>query len=714
MTSSNNRKFFTKYQLGNMLFQLLCAGFGALAFLYLSFTIQFFYEITPMHGTYYLFLTGIFLLIWGILFRFFKGMKKFVSFPIFVYVGLGLFLLLYLGSIFIHAYPSMAVYLFIPIYLALGMLLFMFLSLWKREGGVKIFIYFAAGILLSGILNKIYSSEPLYIIYAVKAVFLLFCILIIAHTIGIFGIFKERRISFIVATAVMLVIVFYPLNLNTLIDELSRYKWQKTTQILGSEYDYVDSYQTFSRKIDVFISNNNFQDNSQKNSKGSFSFVENGTPVVYSYPLKPEHELSFYYSLVQQKDPLKNILVVGDIPVGLVDLLNKLPDNIEIDYMPIDTLYPVFWSHFMHEQIFDRIKIISNNSQLLSDYNLIYLFPPNIKGVGSFPYVNKSQFSTLRKHISVGSLVVVTSKLFPVGIENIIRNNIDGLFKNITYLKLTSDINYIIASDISDNITVNPTDLKYRFLSIGMEGDYSRIKIYFENNRGVTSNYFGVMDDASFDKSSMNKKFLIWSSALGITVFLFMFFFLNSKVSYINTWIHSSNTVIIFAVLGGIFSVIALYYQKMFIDLHTTFSSLFSMFVLGITIGIISGWFISRKIAMDKVFLWGLSLFFTLMLSWIMLMNYISNSDVLVLYLIWTGLSSFIILGTIYWYRFFLSLDNMFRLLSLIFIGLGIGAFSTGIFDFYGISLTAINYTISAWVLFIIVYNMTMIKEKKL
>ena len=710
MTSANNRKFFTKYQVGNMLFQLLCAGFGALAFLYLSFTIQFFYEITPMHGTYYLFLTGGFLLIWGILFRFFKDLKKLVSFPAFVYVGLGLFLVLYVGSIFIHAYPSIAAYLFIPIYFALGILLFMFLSLWKREGGVKIFIYFAAGILLSGVLNNMYSNQPLYIIYAVKIVFLLFCVLIIAHTIGLFGIFKERRISFIIATAVMLIVVFYPLNLNTLVDELSRYKWQQTTQILGPEYDYVDTYQTFSRKIDVFIKNNNAKDRTEEN----FSFVENGTPVVYSYPLKPEHELSFYYSLVQQKDPLKSILVVGDIPVGLIGLLDKLPENIQIDYMPIDKLYPVFWTHFIHERIFNRIKIINNDPELLSKYNLIYLFPPNIKGVGTSPYVNKSQFNTLREHLSTGSLVVVTSKLFPIGIENIIRNNMDGLFKNVSYLKLTSDINYIIASDAADNVSVSPSDLKSRFLNIGMEGDYSRVKSYFENNKGISSNYFGVMDDASFDKSHMNKNFLIWSLALGIALFLLMYFFLDSKVSYINTWVHSVNTVIMFTILGGMFSVIALYHQKMFVDLHTTFSSLFSMFAMGVTIGIIAGWFISRKFAMEKIFLWGLSLFFTMILSWIMVMNYISNANVLIIYLVCAGLSSFMILGTIYWYRFFLSLENMFRLLSMIFIGLSFGTIITETLDIYGMNLTVINYTISAWALFFIVYNMAMLKEKKL
>ncbi|MEI6079532.1 MAG: hypothetical protein WCQ53_02710 [bacterium] len=706
MTSSNNRKLISKYQIGNLLFQLLCAGFGALAFLYLSFTVQFFYEITPLKGTYYLFLTGSFLFIWGMVFLLFKRVRKLVSFPVFVYTGLGLFFVLYVGSIFIHAYPQMALYLFIPIYLALGLLLFMFLSLWKREGGVSVFLYFFIGVVLSGPLNRMYSGEPLYIIYAVRIVFLIFCVFIGSYAVGFFGMFKERRYSFIIATVIAFVAIMYPLNFGVLLDQLERFRWQNTAEKLGPGYDYVDSYQTLTRKIDVFLSNND--------SKESFSFVENGTPIVYTYPLNEDHELSFYYSLTQQKEPMKSILVVGDIPVGLTSVLNKLPNNIEIHYMPVDKLYPAFWSNFIHDQMFEKIKIINKNSELLSDYNIVYLFPPNIKGAGSFSYINKKQFEFMRKHITVGSLIVVTSRLFPVGVESVIRNNIDGMFRNVSYLKTTNDINFIIASDDPGNVTSDPSTLKYRFLEIGVEGDYSRIKTYFENNRAVVSNYFGAMDSASFDKSSINKDFLIWSSVAGFVLFLVMYFSLNLRTFSVNTWVHSINTIIMFTILGEIFSTIVLYHQRMFVDLHTSFSSMFSMFFLGLTTGIVVGWFICRKAQMDRMFLWGMGTLFILVLSWTLFMNYISDSRILVFYLVWAGLSSILILGTIYWYRFFISLDNMFRLLSLIFLGLGFGIISAGVFDYYNIRLMMVNYAISVWALLFLMYNMTVLKEKKL
>lgn len=707
MKTSNNRKLFNKYQIGNFLFKLLCAGFGALSFLYLSFTVQFFYDISPMHGTYYLFLTGSFLFIWGIIFRFFKQLNKFVSFPVFVYFGLGLFLLLYCGSILIHAYPSIATYLFIAIYLNLGVLLFLFLSLWRRQGGVAVFIYFAIGVLLSGIFNKIYSSHALYIVYATKIVFLLFCILIIAHYVGVFGIFKERRLSFVLSTLLTLVVIFYPLNLDTLIDELSRYRWQKTTQTLGTEYDYVDTYQTLSRRIDVFISSVN-------NSEEKYSFVENGTPVLYTYPLKEEHELSFYYSLVQQKAPLKSLLVMGDIPVGFINVLNKLPDDIHVDYVPIDNLYPAFWSSFVNDEMLSHINIINNERDMLPEYNIMYLFPPNIKGVGTFSYVNKSQFKMLRKHINTGSLIIVTSRLFPVGIENTVRHNLEGVFKNISFLKLTSDINFIIASDMADNITVDPSNLKYRFLELNIKGDYSKIKSYFENNKGIVSSYFGVMDDISSDKSSANKKFLLWSSILGVALFSIMYLFLRTRVVSVNTWIHSINTIVLFSMIGQLFSVVSLYHQKMFIDLHTTFSSLFSLLSLGITIGLITSWLLSRKITMERIFLWGLYCLTGLVFSWVMLMNYIFDARILMGYLVWTGLSSFILLGTIYWYRFFVSLDNIFRLLSLVFIGLSIGISLTGLFDLCGMDISIINYSTVVWVVIFVVYNMALLREKKL
>ncbi|MEI6093453.1 MAG: hypothetical protein WCQ47_07205, partial [bacterium] len=69
---------------------------------------------------------------------------------------------------------------------------------------------------------------------------------------------------------------------------------------------------------------------------------------------------------------------------------------------------------------------------------------------------------------------------------------------------------------------------------------------------------------------------------------------------------------------------------------------------------------------------------------------------------------------TIYWYRFFVSLDNMFRLLSLIFIGLGFGTSLAGLFDLYNINISVINYSTVVWSVILIVYNMALLKEKKL
>jgi hypothetical protein len=112
--------------------------------------------------------------------------------------------------------------------------------------------------------------------------------------------------------------------------------------------------------------------------------------------------------------------------------------------------------------------------------------------------------------------------------------------------------------------------------------------------------------------------------------------------------------------------------------------------------------------------LWGLGIFFTMMLSWLLLMNYISDSRVLVVYLIWAGVSSILMMATIYWYRFFVSLENMFRLLSLVFMGLSFGIILSAWSDLSGVSLTALNGTVSAWAMFLMIYNMRMLKEKKL
>jgi hypothetical protein len=71
-------------------------------------------------------------------------------------------------------------------------------------------------------------------------------------------------------------------------------------------------------------------------------------------------------------------------------------------------------------------------------------------------------------------------------------------------------------------------------------------------------------------------------------------------------------------------------------------------------------------------------------------------------------------MATIYWYRFFVSLDNMFRLLSLIFFGLGIGIMLSAVSDIYGVSLSALNGAVSIWAVLFMIYNMRMLKEKKL
>jgi hypothetical protein len=665
----NNRKLFSKYYLGNAIFWMLCATVGFVSYSFLSFSFQFLYELFNKNASYHLFSAGAALLITGLTFLILRKVKPNIGFRSLIWTLFLTLLLIYWGGFFANAFPRISLYIFVPVYFLISFLLLLFVISWKRFGGLAMVSSFLVGIFASGTLSYFYGDDFGFLAMAVRISVGLFLVFTVFYLFGFFGIFKTRLL-YVGALSILLVLaVLYPFDTETSVEEFKRFKWEKNKTVVGADYEYIGSYKTISRNIDVFMKSS--PDNEE------MKFLENGSLSPYSYPMQEKYKFAFYVLMMQNKTP-KNILSVGDIPSGLVSVFDNFSKIEKVDYLPVDPLYPEFWANFIHDDMFQNIRIQSSYADLKKGYDLILLFPPYIKGVGAAPYIGKEQFKRLKALMNTsGSFVVVTPNDL-VMLDNVSKESLAGMFKQVKTASLTSGLSFTAGSDEPDNITVDPTAIKYRLLAAGIKKDYAEVKSVLDSR-----SFFEKESKLDPSSNVSIKKKVLFQYLFIITLLVLVFFaFLYRNMEVSRKFLSYVGGVLMFSVLGAVFGIYALSHQRMFVDLNVFFPFILSVFLLACGAGLFLGLLMKSKFNMLSMFLTGTLLFLIPVLYKCFFASvYIGKNDTVIMSII-LGISSLLIFGTKLWNDMNINISNMVELLGATLIGLGAGLVVAALLDY--------------------------------
>lgn len=673
-----NRKLLTKYYFGNAVFWLLCATFGFVSYSFLSFSFQFLYELFNKDASYPLLSSGVVFVIMGTTFLTLKKIKLDLGFRSLVWTIFFTLLLMYWGCFFANAYPQISLYIFVPVYFLISFLMLLFIISWKRSGGLPMVTSFLLGVFSSGIFSYLYGVDFGFIAVAVRLSAILFLLFSIIYLAGWFGIFKTRLYFVGVLACTLMLAVLYPFDTETAVERFKRFKWEKNKTVVGVDYEYIGSYTTLSRNIDAFMKNST--------DKEEMRFVENGTLSPYAYPIQDKYKFGFYELLMQNKTP-KRILSVGDIPSGLVSVFDNFTMLERVDYLPIDPLYPEFWSNFIHDDVFQNIRIAHSYSELKKNYDLVLLFPPHVKGVGAAPYIGKVQFQKLKKIMSTSGTFVIVAPSDFVGLDDISMGNLSSLFKNTKTIKLVAGLIYIESSDDLSNISSDPAVIKYRLLQAGIKKDYAEIKAvldsggFFEkDNKTGSVGRSIVVDNASI-------KYLSIFTIMVLTIFALAY----KKIERSRTLLSHVGAVLMFAVVGAVFGIYALSHQRMFIDLNALFPVMLSILLVSCGLGLLLGLWMKSRFNMLSMLATGSLLFIIPMLyKYFFASTDIGKDDAIIMSVI-LGLSSLLIFGTKLWNNMNVTVANMTQLLGVTLIGIGIGLIATAIFDYNRMNLMRVD-----------------------
>ncbi|MFH1223080.1 MAG: hypothetical protein V1647_01900, partial [Pseudomonadota bacterium] len=408
-------------------------------------------------------------------------------------------------------------------------------------------VYFILGIFLSGILARIFLTDGIFVAYASRICAIIFVALSVLYLSG-------KHYSSAVVVLICSSVFFGGSRL----------------QLVESGYDNVGTYSMDSKKVDVLIS----KDQETKH----YAFMENGARSMYTYPFQNEHELSFYYLLMQAAQ-LKSVLVMGDIPMGMADVLSKLPAYSKVHYIVPDRKAYKFWSEFISDDVLKRIKIINSRSALLPKYDLTVVFTDGVKNAGTATYIYEKQVENIGRRITNGTIAFVTTKICPAGVEPILYDTLNKRFKNVLSVKPAEGINFTIASNDPDGITTDPAKLKNKFLHSGLDVDYMKVKIFMEGGSVVISTSSTVLAGSSFSGSLYGIGF--FQALAAFTFLLFLALYLVRHVKSVKRYIPSINRGVVFFLCAAFFSQILLYYQGSFSDMNRYFLLQIFMFAAG-------------------------------------------------------------------------------------------------------------------------------------
>ena len=674
----DDRLLLTKYYFGNAIFWLLCAIFGFVSYSFLSFSFQFLYELFDKEASYHLFSSGAVFIIMGITFLTLKKIKLDLGFRSLMWTIFFTLLLMYWGCFFANAYPRISLYIFVPVYFLISFLMLLFIISWKRSGGLPMVTSFILGVFASGLFSYFYGVGFGFIAIAVRSAAILFLIFAIVYLAGWFGIFKTKLYYVGVLAGLLILGVFYPFDTETTVERFKHFKWEKNKTVVGVDYEYIGSYTTTSRNIDVFMKNSA--------DKEEMRFVENGTLSPYAYPMQDKYKLGLYEILMQNKAP-KKILSVGDIPSGLASVFDNFTTLERVDYLPIDPLYPEFWSNFIHDEVFQNIKVVHSYSELKKDYDLVLLFPPHIKGVGAAPYIGKAQFQKLSKRMNPSGTFVVVAPNEYGALDDVSKGNLSALFKHTNTTTLVAGLVFTSGSNDASNISSDPAIIKYRLLQAGIKKDYTDIKAALDSG-GFFEKENRIKDAGNSDiKPSISSKHLSIFTMMMLALLAVIYITIERSKKYVSYF----SAVLMFAVIGSVFGIYTLSHQRMFVDLNTIFPVLLSIFLISCGLGLLLGLWMKTQFSTFFMLVTGSLLFMIpILYKYFYARTDVGRDDAVIMSII-IGASSLLVFGTKLWNKMNVTVSNMTQLLGTTLIGTGTGFIVMASFDYNKINLVKID-----------------------
>ncbi len=664
MNHQERRKTLPFNFIGAGIFLFFSLLFSSSFFMFMGVSSKGLYRIIVSDNPYYLLVMGLILFVSGILLYVFnKILKRPSSELIFVYAPLLTLLLIFILSLITVKNAGLLSFSIAIVSVLWSYCFFMYLSLWRRSSGLSIIVMFILGAGLAGIYSAIGDWTLSGLILVIKISLVLYLALLMSYELGLLGFIRTRKYVAVAPVLISLLVILFPANKLTL----------KSKEHI-KDYEYLSSYTTNSRNVEVQIS--------QESVREHILFLENGRRT-FSYPLSYEEELSLCFVVLQNNRP-GNILVVGDSPLGLFSVLSKMPKVGVVHYLPTDPLYIKIWENYVSSDISNTFVVISGKEQLMNKYGMIIFFPPTVRGYGTKAGLSRSMFKLLAgKLLDSGTFTIVLSKEL---IKTELPVNLEGRLQNILYAIYgsvhVSDLNgfrFLMASKDPSNISADPSVIKYRYLALGVEYEYAKAKDFFDGT---------IIKIHDTVPQKMNSRYLqVGFIVAGIVLLLFLLYLAHVfRPSYLNSILEPSIFIYVM-ILGAGFALSLLINQMFKVDSFSIFTPYLALFLVS---SLMSALFVAWKM-INKLF-FVLTMIFVLPL--IFILGYYSLYPLL--------------LGSIFGLVFAFSEVKKYSrisLLSMYLCGIGAGMCSLFVLDMYLFSLTEISIILGLTFIMVVVYN---------
>ncbi len=670
MTFKDRRAILSLSFLGNITFLLLSCVMGTSFFVFLGFLSKNIYKLILSDNPYYLLATGLVFLTSGfsllVLRNFFsksQNVKVFLYLPVLCLVSI------YVISILSVFSPFTSVVMGYVLSVSCICCLFVFATNWKRSQGLAPVVMFFVGAGIAGIYDITFGLKLVDVLYFVRLAFFVYLVVLIFYEFSFLGFLKTTKKASFVPAIIALIFIVYPVNSDLIYEK---------TDIQG--YDHLSSYLTSSRKVEVQMS--------RAETPEHILFLENGR-VTQKFPYSYEQELSLCFAILENKAS-GNILIAGDAPLGLFSVLSKIPKIGVVHYFPSDPSYVKLWNNFASNDILNTYVVIPDSKQLMERYGMIIFFPPTVRGYGTKAGLSRSVFRLLSGKVSSsGTFTIVLSKDI---MQTELASNLEDRLKNILYTiygsVYESQLNgfkFLFASKDPKNISSDLSVLKYRYLSLGVQYDYSSAKQFFENS--------GLSVKNIVPKKLPNHYLIV--------IILLIIFFLILLVMFLSRKNNRSIDVTMFSLaLGSWFGLSMLINQMFSVSSYSVFVPFLGVFFISSIVGVVLGTFKNWVIKNNKYWTTFLLLLIFIIITY------------LFIFLGGTAIYPFLI-GLSFGLVFVFFNAPAIKVVSLYLMGVGLGLSCLFLLAQRSLALSEIAFILTSVSVLILIYNVLVLRRER-
>ena len=654
MNPTKKRKILSFDFAGTLVFYIFCLMFGSSFFVFLGSLSQNIHRLIISDSPYYLLFMGSVFALLGVLFyvlrRFFYN---YIDGRSFIYMPFLCLILMYVFYVVSIAKPS---WILVSALLLIGVWAYSVINF----GLISVLLCFA-GFGLAGIYASIYELSVVNVLCVFKFTFIVYSIASLLRLI------TTKKIYVLVPVVVSMLFALYPVG--GMFDNYGNSKLDG--------YDHISSHVLNSRQLEVQIS--------RSGTPEHILLLENGRRTQ-SFPFSYEQELSLCFALLENKDP-GNILIAGDAPLGFFSVLQKIPRIGVVHYFPSDPSYVKVWNNFISNDILNTFVVIPEKKYLMDHYGIVVFFPPTVRGYGTKAGLSRSMFRLLSSRLSpTGTFTIALSNdliktELPSNLEDRLKNILYKIYGSVSEVQVNG-FKFLFASKDPKNISSDPSVLKYRYLELGVEYDYTKAKQFFD------STGLNIKNVAPTKLPSHNGMVILILSVFSVLLAV-MYFVRNTNL----------DTIAYYSILGAGFGLSMLINQMFTVNSYSVFTPCLGVFLSASVLSMITfGW--KRIDAANKY--WSRCLFGCLAL-------------ILLLSMVFTKSGSLypMLLGSLAGLIFMLTTSTILRVISLFLIGVGIGI--SGLFTLTesSMSISEISFLLASMFILLLIYNVILLRRAK-